>query len=257
VQALPAAAGDQAQGLVRVLLRVPQGQGRAEQVAQQVGGRMTVSPEIAQLQQQQVYLTRSLQAMLEGTWCGAPPSTEAFVLALDPGLQVSCKPPILASDAPPAPPNYLANYNPNEYMPPQAASWSCSACSLAWVERALGLNPNANEQSAINEIGYPDNINGTYGLMDGSGAQLQRVLSNYGQKTSQAWLSYDSAWSIYSQTPGCMSGGAWYHWVACRGTSDGNLWIANSAPGYMGVWDILTRADFNRLGPFSCVWTTP
>jgi hypothetical protein len=225
-------------------------------VAQQVGVRVTVSPEIAQLQTQQQLLTSALRGMLEGNWCGEPPSTQAFVSALDPGLQVGCVPPYRASDKPPSPPNYLEHYDPNSPQYKQQASWSCSACSLAWLERALGLNPNANEQSAINEIGYPNNINSTYGLMDGSGAQLQRVLSDYGQKTSQAWLSYDSAWSIYNQTPGCMSGGAWYHWVSARGTSDGNLWIANSAPGYMGVWDILTRDDFNRLGPFSCVWTT-
>lgn len=218
---------------------------------------MTVSPEIAQLQQQQVYLTRSLQAMLEGGWCGAPPSVEAFVSALDPGLQVACIPPVLASEAPPSPPHYLANYNPATDMPRQQASWSCSACALAWLERALGLDPNCYEQCGIDQIGYPNNINATYGLMDGSGAQLQRVLSEHGQNSSQGWLSFDTAYAYYSQTPGCMSGGAWYHWVGVRGVDGaGNLWIANSAPGYQGVWDILSRADFNRLGPFSCVWTT-
>jgi len=215
-----------------------------------------VSPEIAQLQDQQALLTQALRSMLEGTWCGAPPSTEAFVLALDPTLSFTCNPPTLASDAPPAPPNYLARYDPSTDMPRQQASWSCSACALAWLLRALGLNSDCYEQCGINEIGYPNNINPTYGLMDGSGAQLQRVLYEYNQNSEQAWLSYDSAWSIYSQTPGVMSGGAWYHWVGVRGTSDGNLWVANSAPGYDGVWDILTRAQFNALGPFSCVWTT-
>ena len=215
-----------------------------------------VSPEVQQLQDQQSLLTNALRSMLEGTWCGAPPSTEAFVLALDPTLSFTCNPPTLASDAPPAPPHYLASYDPNTDMPRQQASWSCSACALAWLLRALKLDPNCYEQCGIDHIGYPNNINPTYGLMDGSGAQLQRVLSEYGQNSEQAWLSYDSAWSIYSQTPGVMSGGAWYHWVGVRGTSDGNLWVANSAPGYDGVWDILTRAQFNTLGPFSCVWTT-
>jgi hypothetical protein len=217
---------------------------------------MSVSPQIQQLMNQQALLTQGLRAMLEGNWCGAPPSTEAFVLALDPTLQVACTAPLLASDQPPPPPDYLANYDPNTYMPPQATEWSCSACSLAWLERALGLNPNASESSAIDEIGYPANINPTYGLMDGSGAQLQRVLAGYGQNTRQGWLTYDQAWSIYSQTPGMMSGAAWYHWVGVRGVQGGDLWIANSAPNYMGVGDILSRADWNRLGGFSCVWTT-
>lgn len=217
---------------------------------------MSLSPEILQLQQQQVYLTRALQAMLEGNWCGAPPSVQAFVDALDPSLNAGCVPPYRQSDQPPAPPNFLANYNPNTSMPAQVNSWSCSACALAWLERALGLDPNCYEQCGIDQIGYPQNINPTYGLMDGSGAQLQRVLSEHGQNSHQGWLSFDTAYAYYAQTPGCMSGGAWYHWVGVRGVDgNGNLWIANSAPGYMGVGDTLSRSDFNRLGPFSCVWT--
>lgn len=219
---------------------------------------MAVSPEIAQLQQQQVYLTSALRAMLEGNWCGAPPSVDAFVLALDPAQTVDCHPPVLESDAPPEPPDYLDLYDPGEYMPPQAASWTCSACSLAWVERAMGMNDGADEWSAVAEIGQPENINPTYGLMDGSGSQLRRVLlDGYGQNSNQGWLDFDTAYAIYATTPGMMSGGAWYHWVAVRGVDgSGNLWIANSAPGYKQVWDVLSRADFNRLGPFSCVWTT-
>jgi hypothetical protein len=217
---------------------------------------MMLSPQVQQLQDQQALLTQALRAALEGNWCDAPPSVQAFVNALDPALGVGCVPPYRQSDKPPAPPNYLADYVSSTDMPRQAASWSCSACALAWLLRAMQLDPNCYEQCGIDEIGYPQNINPTYGLMDGSGAQLQRVLSEHGQNSDQSWLSYDSAWSIYSQTPGAMSGGAWYHWVGVRGTSDGNLWIANSAPGYMGVYDILSRADFNRLGPFSCVWLT-
>jgi hypothetical protein len=215
------------------------------------------SDQLDQLDAQQAYLTQSLRAMLEGHWCGAPPSVDAFVLALDPGLQVSCGPPLLESAAPPEPPHYLAGYDPNTYMPPQAYSWSCSACALAWVERALQLDPNCDEQCGIDQIGYPQNINSTYGLMDGSGSQLQRVLREHGQNSFQGWLDFDTAYYYYGQSPGCMSGGAWYHWVGVRGTDgNGNLWIANSAPGYKGVWDVLSRADFNRLGPFSCVVTS-
>lgn len=214
------------------------------------------SPEIAQLQDQQGLLTQALRSMLEGNWCAAPPSTQAYVLALDPSLQFDCHTPVLQSDAPPAPPSFLATYDANHYMAPQQYDWTCSSCSLDWVLAAVGLR-GSNREQTVQEIGYTGNINSTYGLMDGSGSQLQRVLRDYGQNSQQGWLSYDQAWSIYSQVPGCMSGGAWYHWVGVRGTSNGNLWIANSAPGYMGVYDILSRADFGRLGPFSCIWLAP
>ena len=105
-------------------------------------------------------------------------------------------------------------------------------------------------------IGYPQNINPTYGLMDSSGSALRTVLDSYGIPTSQGWLTFDQAYAVFSQTFGCMSGGAWYHWVGVRGTIGSNLWVANSAPGYGGIWDELSRADFNRLGPFSVVWVT-
>ena len=104
-------------------------------------------------------------------------------------------------------------------------------------------------------IGYPSNINGTYGLMDGSGAQLQRVLREHaGVETQQNWLSFDQAYAIYSTTPGLGSGGAYYHWVGFRGVQGNNLWISNSAQGYKGIYEQLSRYDFDRLGPWSCLW---
>lgn len=139
-------------------------------------------------------------------------------------------------------------------MPPQYASWSCSACSLAWLERATFKNEAATEATAIIEIGYPQNINPTYGLMDGSGSQLARVLGEYGLTTRQEWLSFDTVYAIAGNTTGCLGGTAWYHWVAVRGLSGSNLWIANSAPGYRGIYDTLTRDQFNSLGPFSMVY---
>lgn len=106
----------------------------------------------------------------------------------------------------------------------------------------------------VDAIGTPQNINSTYGLMDGSGTQLMRVLSEYGLYSEQGWLTFDQVYSVAGAYTGMMSGGAWYHWVAIRGLNGSALSIANSAPGYMGVWDTLTRSDFQRLGPFSVVW---
>ena len=103
-------------------------------------------------------------------------------------------------------------------------------------------------------IGYPQNINATYGLMDGSGVQLQAVLEDkYDQPAEQRWLTFDQAYAIAGQSPGCLGGSAWYHWVAVRGVSGPNLWIANSAPGWQGIWDYLSRDQFNSLGPFALV----
>jgi hypothetical protein len=104
------------------------------------------------------------------------------------------------------------------------------------------------------QIGYTENINPTYGLMDGSGAELQRVLGEYGQDSAQAWLDFDSVYALARETTGMMSGAVMYHWMSIRGIEGTNLWVANSAPGYKGIYSILSRDDFNRLGGWSVVW---
>jgi hypothetical protein len=139
-------------------------------------------------------------------------------------------------------------------MAPQYYDWTCSACSLDWVKVATGLAPVSDRYTTTLEIGYTENINPQYGLMNGDGSALQDVLASYGQETSQSWLDFDTVYLLAQGTTGMMSGGAWYHWVALRGVQGSNIWIANSAEGYKGVYSVLSRYDFERLGPFSVVW---
>jgi hypothetical protein len=139
-------------------------------------------------------------------------------------------------------------------MAPQVYDWTCSACALDWVLRATGLNSDSTREQAVLDIGYPENINAHYGLMDASGEALRTVYETYGQSTEQAWLDFDQTYALARESTGQMSGAAWYHWVALRGVKYGAIWIANSAPGYMDIYDLLDRADFERLGGFSAVW---
>ena len=139
-------------------------------------------------------------------------------------------------------------------MAPQVYNWTCSACALDWVLRSTGLVPDYTRERAVAEIGYPEHINSRYGLMDSSGSALRQVYASYGQTTGQAWLDFDTVYQLALHTTGQMSGAEWYHWVALRGVQGDALWIANSAPGYRGIHEVLTRADFNRLGGFSVVW---
>src|SRR5262245_33674236 len=138
-------------------------------------------------------------------------------------------------------------------MSPQYYSWTCSVCSLDWVKQAAGLTASSDRYTTCMEIGYTQNVNPQYGLMDATGSALIEVLETYEQPASTARLGFDEVYERVQETTGCMSGATWYHWVGLRGVQDGNLWIANSAPGYKGVYDILSRADFERLGPFNVV----
>src|SRR5215468_10923391 len=74
----------------------PVAPGRAE--PQPAGLSVSPADAIQQLQDQQALLTQALRAMLEGNWCGAPPSVQAFVSALDPSLSPTCVPPYRQSD---------------------------------------------------------------------------------------------------------------------------------------------------------------
>jgi len=141
------------------------------------------------------------------------------------------------------------------HMAPQYYDWTCAACSLDWVLTATWQRYSDRYKTTM-EIGYQHNINPSYGLMDGSGTELRRVLSDYGLGSEQAWLDFDDVHALARQTTGMMSGAAWYHWVALRGVQGSSIWIANSAEGYKGVHSVLSRDDFNRLGGFSVVWLT-
>lgn len=212
-----------------------------------------VEARLKRLQEQLSLQTDGLAQMLQGHWTG-PISLEADLKLLSPSTTLTPRPPLLTSAAPAPATGWRATYRPETDMPPQVYDWTCSACSLDWVLRATGVAPAHTREQAVAEIGYPENVNPTYGLMDASGSALRRVFADYGLDTRQAWLTFDQVWAGANSTTGQMSGGAWYHWVAIRGTRGSDLWIANSAPGYKGVADILTREQFEALGPFSVVY---
>lgn len=153
-----------------------------------------------------------------------------------------------------SPPQPAVMWDAELYMAPQLYAWTCSSCALDWVLRATGLDPTCTREKAVELIGYPENINESYGLMSAAGGALRDVYESFGQPTGQGWLDFDSVYQLAQRTTGQMSGARWYHWVALRGIDGPDLWIANSAPGYMGVFDSLSRADFDRLGGFSVVW---
>jgi len=218
---------------------------------------VTVADDLSLLSQQQSIMTAALAAMAQGRWTGGPPSVEAHILALNPALApLESVNYLLTSEAGPAGgPEWWDAFDPNTVMPHQSTSWTCSACSLSWCLRATQIDPACDEWCAVDKIGRPDQINPTWGLtnIDGPGQALIVVFESYGVEAEQMWLSYDQVYALASETVSLMSGSVWNHWCAIRGRLGADLWIANSGPGYAGVWDVLSRADFNRLGPFSVV----
>jgi len=145
-------------------------------------------------------------------------------------------------------------FNPDEPMPPQTADWTCAACSLAWLNRALYIDHATDEWAAVDYIGNPENINQQYGLMDGSGRVLADRLIAQGAPAWCCWPSWDEVYQLSGVGALLIGGGGWYHWVGVRAPAGANLLIANSAPGWGGVWDSLASSDWQRLGPFAAVF---
>ncbi|HYW89272.1 MAG TPA: hypothetical protein VFB50_15985 [Chloroflexota bacterium] len=130
-------------------------------------------------------------------------------------------------------------------------------CSITWVLQAthsayVGEDIYAAREKVQAVLGVPECVNPTYGCM--SGQCVIDCFAKYGLQTKLDWLTFDQAYALARVATGCLSGTAWNHYVGIRGVSGEALYVANSAPGWMGVRDVLTRRDFERLGPFKCIY---
>lgn len=139
--------------------------------------------------------------------------------------------------------------------------WDCSATSLAWAMRTVGL-PHT-EQDVIAGLG-PSRISPALGLLDASGAGLVAYLAECGVGAEN---DPDATWgdvmAAAGHQPMVIGGREWCHWVAVRMGSLAAGWedlqelaLMNPAPGYRGVEQLLEPEDFDALGPFSAVWFT-
>lgn len=135
-------------------------------------------------------------------------------------------------------------------MAPQTYSWTCSVASFDWVCRAIGIPMNREE--AANIIGYPNCVNETYGLM--SSECMVNAFEKVGLVAKQAWVTFEQAYSLCQHYTGVINPIGMYHFMAIRGTESGMLWTANSALGYMGIYEHLDPQDFNSLGPVQVIY---
>jgi hypothetical protein len=145
-------------------------------------------------------------------------------------------------------------------MQGQAYEWTCSVCASTWVLQSTGrLDPSADQYQTRYEVGvnmgYPNCVNEVYGSM--SAQCLVDLFALYGFKSRQAWVNFDQAYAIANATTGLINPTGMYHYMAVRGISGSSIWVANSAPGYRGIYDYMSRSEFNALGPVQMVYLEP
>lgn len=141
-------------------------------------------------------------------------------------------------------------------MAAQSYSWTCSICATTWVLNSTGFLSTGDvysDRSRVGqEMGYPSCVNETYGCM--SSQCLVDEFARYGLASTQAWVTFDQAFAIAQQTTGAINPTGQYHYMGIRGVSGSSIYVANSAEGYMGVYDTLSRDQFNALGPVQVIY---
>lgn len=144
-------------------------------------------------------------------------------------------------------------YLPSTPRIAQTDDWSCSVASTTWLLHSLGIA--ASYPNLENEMLGEGLVGRAAGLQDGSGGALASWLDHrYGILAHNVrTIAWDDALSSYPM-PLLLGGHGWNHWTGVRGVDNGTLALANPADGHKGVHQVLTEADFARLGPFSAVW---
>lgn len=148
-------------------------------------------------------------------------------------------------------------YNPDATVDLQPDDWSCSEQSAQWLLRSIGRQPHDNwiRPALLNEGIVTDEL----GLMDASGRQLSSWLQReYGDEMGLHFrainpVSWEDLAQIAGARPVLIGGRGWNHWSGVRRVVDGGLELANPAPNWQGVGNVLDRAEFDALGSWSAI----
>lgn len=141
----------------------------------------------------------------------------------------------------------------------QDVPWDCAAASTAWALQACGRP--YTEAEVVAGLG-PTRISPAYGLLDASGQGIVDWLASIGVTAeSNPSATWSDVYYAAGHQPMIMGGRAWYHWTGVRispsalGRPDTDaLALANPAPGWMAVHQLMLPEDFEQLGAFSAVW---
>lgn len=144
-------------------------------------------------------------------------------------------------------------YDPNTAALRQVNPWSCSIVTATAMLHSIGDWVSAGD---LQDVLVPQYVTPALGLLQGDGSGLAAFLEQRtGLTAHHAWLSWDDVCARAGQGPLGMGSPALYHWVMVRKVNeDGTLALDNPAPGYQGVYDTMTREQFDAWGPWAGVW---
>jgi hypothetical protein len=146
-------------------------------------------------------------------------------------------------------------YDADEPRVEQTDAWSCSVASTTWLLRSLGISaqyPAGMEEKMLSAglVSVAD------GLLLGNGQALGAWLRDEWGLPAMVYspTTWAQVMAAAGNGPVLIGGAAWNHWSGVRcPDGDDSLWLANPADGWKGVSQIMSRAQFDALGPFSMI----
>jgi hypothetical protein len=147
------------------------------------------------------------------------------------------------------------HYDPSIPAERQVQSWSCSIRTATFMLKSLGGTLDAG---TVQDLMVPQYVTPALGLLDGSGAGLAEFLGlQTGCDTGHRWVDWAWLQAHAGTMPIGIGSPSLYHWLAVRSlNADGTLALANPAPGYQGLGDTMSEAQFNQWAPWAGVWVT-
>lgn len=153
----------------------------------------------------------------------------------------------------------LADWNWRLPAELQDVPWDCACASTSWALQTIGM---AWTEAEVTYAMHPEYVNEAYGLLDASGAGLVQWLASVGVTAEN---NPNASWSdvvgAAGYQPMLIGGRHWCHWSGVRITNAAypyrdKTWLAlaNPAPGWMDIHQLMNEQDFHYLGPFSAVW---
>lgn len=144
-------------------------------------------------------------------------------------------------------------YNPDQPPERQVQPWSCSIRTATWMLRSLGIDTDA---ARMQDLMVPDYVTPELGLLQGDGTGMAQLFrEHFGLIAEAGWTNWADLCERAGTEPIGLGSGSLYHWVAVRRlNADGTLALSNPAPGYQGLYDTMTEAQFNQWAPWARVY---
>ena len=140
-------------------------------------------------------------------------------------------------------------YDSEHPMPKQRKDWDCSAAATAWMGRSLGWG--WEELDVAWEFQKAGIATPAVGLLDATGVGIVRWLSLQPMPADNFSVDWPTLLSYRGTCPLIMGSSKLYHWLGVRLVDDHDVaQLANSAPGWGGVWQTMTEPVFESLAPW-------